>query len=78
MLKVEAAKVCHTLYRRNIVHSCLRISEEMLRMKLFLKKVGQAQLEFIVHCDDQSAIHLSKNSSFHSKSKHINIQYHWI
>ena len=31
-----------------------------------------------MHCDSQSAIHLSKNSSFHSKSKHIDVRYHWI
>ncbi|CAA0823428.1 Uncharacterized mitochondrial protein AtMg00300 [Striga hermonthica] len=28
--------------------------------------------------DSQSAIHLSKNSSFHSRSKHIEVRYHWI
>ncbi|GAA0147202.1 transmembrane signal receptor [Lithospermum erythrorhizon] len=29
-------------------------------------------------CDNQSAIHLSKNSPFHSRSKHIDVRYHWI
>ena len=29
-------------------------------------------------CDSQSAIHLSKNSTFHSRSKHIDVRYHWI
>lgn len=31
-----------------------------------------------MHCDSQSAIHMSKNSSFHSKSKRIDVRYHWI
>lgn len=31
-----------------------------------------------MHCDSQSAIHLSKNSTFHSRTKHIDIRYHWI
>ena len=31
-----------------------------------------------LHCDSQSAIHLNKNSSFHSKSKHIDVRYYWI
>lgn len=29
-------------------------------------------------CDNQSAIHLSKNPTFQSQSKHIEMQYHWI
>mgnify|MGYP003702715135 CR=1 FL=1 len=28
--------------------------------------------------DSQSAIHLSKNFIFHSRSKHIDVRYHWI
>ena len=32
----------------------------------------------MLFCDNQSAIHLSKNASFHSRSKHIDVRYHWI
>jgi len=28
--------------------------------------------------DSQSAIHLGKNLTFHSRSKHIDVRYHWI
>jgi hypothetical protein len=28
--------------------------------------------------DSQSAIHLSKNSTFHSRSKHIDVKCYWI
>ncbi|RDY10806.1 hypothetical protein CR513_04607, partial [Mucuna pruriens] len=28
--------------------------------------------------DLESAIHLGKNSNFHSRSKHIDVRYHWI
>ena len=31
-----------------------------------------------MYCDSQSAIHLAKNSKYHSKSKHIDVRYHWI
>ena len=31
-----------------------------------------------LYCDSQSAIHLSKNPMFHSRSKHIDVRYHWI
>ena len=30
------------------------------------------------HSDSQSVIHLCKNSSFHSISKHIDVRYHWL
>ena len=32
----------------------------------------------MIYCDNQSAIHLSKNSTFHGRSKHIDVRYHWI
>ena len=32
----------------------------------------------ILHNDNQSAIFLAKNSTFHSKSKHIQTKYHFI
>jgi len=32
----------------------------------------------VLHCDSQSAIHLSKHPTFHSRSKHIEVRYQWI
>ena len=50
----------------------------MLWMKRFLQELGMKQDKYVVHYDGQSAIHLSKNSTFHSKSKHIDVHMHWI
>jgi hypothetical protein len=47
-------------------------------MKRFLKELGLEQDKYLVYCGSQSVIHLAKNPSFHSKSKHIDIRYHWI
>lgn len=52
--------------------------KEVLWMKKFLQELGQKQERFILYRDSQSAIHLSKKSSFHSRSKHIDVRYHWI
>ena len=52
--------------------------KEMLWMKNFLLELGHKQEKYVLRCDNQSAIHLSKNSAYHSRSKHIDIRYHWI
>ena len=52
--------------------------KELLWMKRFLQELGFKQQRYIVFCDSQSAIHLGKNSSFHARSKHIDVRYHWI
>ena len=36
------------------------------------------QVEYVVYCDSQSAIDLSKNATYHSRTKHIEVRYHWI
>ena len=54
------------------------LCKEMLWMKKFLQELGLKKEEYVVHCDSQSAIHLSKNSCFHSKAKHIDVRYLWI
>ncbi|CAA0827027.1 Unknown protein, partial [Striga hermonthica] len=31
-----------------------------------------------IHCDSQSTLDLSKNAMYHSRTKHIDIKYHWL
>jgi len=45
---------------------------------MFLHELGRDQEKYILYCDSQSDIHLSKNSSSHSRSKHVDVCYHWI
>jgi 5,10-methylenetetrahydrofolate reductase len=33
---------------------------------------------YYLFCDNQPAIKLAKNPEYHSKSKHIDIQYHYV
>jgi hypothetical protein len=47
-------------------------------MKKFLQELGQQQERYVLYYDNQSAIHLNKNSTFHSRSKHVDVKYHWI
>ena len=47
-------------------------------MKKFLQELGLQKERYLLYCDSQSVIHLSKNPTFHSKSKHVDVRYHWI
>ena len=50
--------------------------KETLWMKNFLQEHDVKQDSYIVYCDSQSIIHLAKNSTYHSKSRHIDVRYH--
>ncbi|GJR95646.1 hypothetical protein Tco_0267820 [Tanacetum coccineum] len=52
--------------------------KELLWLKRFLQELGFKQQRYAVLCDNQSTIHLAKNSMFHKRTKHIDIRYHWI
>jgi ATP-binding cassette subfamily B (MDR/TAP) protein 1 len=54
------------------------VSKELLWLKRLACELGFKQDKYVLFCDNQSAIHLSKNASFHSRSKHIEVCYHWI
>ena len=47
-------------------------------IRKFLEELRLQQEKYVVYSDRQSVIHLSKNSTFHSISKHIDVRYHWI
>ena len=47
-------------------------------MQRFMKELGKKQENSRLYSDIQSAIHLAKNSAFHSRTKHIQLKYHFI
>ena len=51
--------------------------EEFWHHKLLTGLFGQI-LETMIHCDNHSCVQMSVNLVFHDKSKHIEIQYHFI
>ena len=51
---------------------------KMLLFMCFLKELGVKQDKHVIHCDSQSAIDLSKNATYHARTKHIDVRYHWI
>ena len=43
-----------------------------------MEELGKKQENNSLYSDSQSAIHLAKNSAFHSNPKHIPLRYHFI
>nr|GEX73138.1 retrovirus-related Pol polyprotein from transposon TNT 1-94 [Tanacetum cinerariifolium] len=52
--------------------------KEAIWLKGLLEELGVELNRVTVNCDNQGAIHLSRNHVFHERTKHINVQYHFI
>ena len=46
-------------------------TKEMIWIQCFLEELGHKKDAFPLHNDSKSTIHLAKNATFHSRTKHI-------
>jgi phosphoribosyl-AMP cyclohydrolase len=53
-------------------------SKEAIWLQILCSGIGLVQQDVRIDCDSQSAIFLVKNPTYHSKTKHIDIQYHFV
>jgi phosphoribosyl-AMP cyclohydrolase len=53
-------------------------TKEAVWLKILCSGIGLVQQVVRIDCDKHSAIFLSKNSTYHSKTNHIDIQYHFV
>jgi hypothetical protein len=53
-------------------------SKEAVWLKILCSGIGLVQQAVRIDCDSQSEIFLAKNLTYHSKKKHIDIQYHFV
>ncbi|KAE8706559.1 hypothetical protein F3Y22_tig00110392pilonHSYRG00193 [Hibiscus syriacus] len=53
-------------------------SKEAIWLKMLLEELGHNQEYVSIFCGSQSALHLASNPTFHSRTKHIRDQYHFI
>ena len=52
---------------------------EMVWLRSFLKDLGiSSPLPMPMNCDNQDAIFITRNSTFHECTKHFEIDYHYI
>jgi hypothetical protein len=52
--------------------------KKMVWLQGFLDELGRKNEKGILHSDSQSAIFLAKNPAYHSRTKHIQLRYHFI
>lgn len=53
------------------------VKEEMW-LKEIVNELGFQQDMVTIYCDSQSAIHLTRNSLFHERTKHVDVKLHFI
>jgi hypothetical protein len=53
-------------------------SKEALWLQRLCSGIGLVQQEVRLYCDSQSAIFLENNPAYHLKTKHIDVQYHFV
>jgi hypothetical protein len=53
-------------------------SKEAIWLQILCSDIGSIQKEVRLDCDSHSAIFLEKNHAYHSKKKHIDVQYHFV
>ena len=53
-------------------------SKEAVWLQRLYSGIGLVQQTMRLDCDSQSAIFLPKNPSYHSKTKHIDVQQHFV
>ncbi|KAL0463423.1 UNVERIFIED_CONTAM: Retrovirus-related Pol polyprotein from transposon TNT 1-94 [Sesamum latifolium] len=52
--------------------------KEAIWLQGLLGELGIDQKHITVHCDSQSAIQLAKKQVYHSRTKHIDVRYHFV
>jgi hypothetical protein len=76
-MAIQIVEMCCFVYQAEYI-AITEVTKELLWMKKFLQELGLQQERYVLYCDNQSAIYLNKNLTFHSRFKHIDVRYHWI
>src|SRR5690349_24524472 len=54
-------------------------TKEAIWLQRFLAEIGvDSPAKMVIYSDNQSAISLARNSTFHARTKHIDIQHHFL
>ena len=74
--KIQGATILSTTEAEYVVAT--ETSKEMIWLQMFMDELGKKHDMGTLYIDSQSAIHLAKNSAFHSRTKHLQLKYHFV
>jgi hypothetical protein len=58
--------------------ACCHAAKEAVWLRMLLQAIRHRQKKAtVLHCDNQGALILTADPSFHSRAKHIDVQYHF-
>ena len=52
--------------------------KKVIWIQRLLEELGHKQEKISTICDSQSALNIARNPAFHSRTKHIGVQYHFV
>lgn len=52
--------------------------KEAVWLKGSISAMYDGEFDVKIHCDSQSALALSKNPTFHDRTKHIDVRFHYV
>ena len=58
--------------------SITEVAKEAIWVQELLRELSIGQKRITIFCDSQSVIQLAKNQVYHARTKHIDVQYHFI
>lgn len=73
-MAIKVAKVYCSIHNQGEVHCGDGGLQGDILLKRLFYEIGFKQDWYLVHSDSESVIYLSKNSSFHSRSKQIDMR----
>lgn len=76
VLKLQSVVATSTIEAEYV--AAAQASKEAVWLKMIMEELGHEQENIPLFCDSQSALYLARNPAFHSKSKHIRVQYHFV
>jgi hypothetical protein len=78
VLGFKETKLSSSFYRRSRVHCPGHCCAQILWMRQTLRDYGYKLSKVPLLCDNESAIRMADNPVEHSRTKHIDIRYHFL
>ncbi|GAV56934.1 hypothetical protein CFOL_v3_00473, partial [Cephalotus follicularis] len=76
------SKKQHVVYKSSVeakYRAIAYVAGEIMWLRMLLSELGlPTPSTYVLHCGNQSAIHIASNPVFHERTKHIEVDYHFI